>query len=388
MQISVRSHLIAGTAAVVGASAIAMTPVLQHDLQLPALHMPSTSTIDVALAGFDSPVSEIFRTLGQVNTLIFGSGDALGDYPFIFNLAGMATIQAGYGFNATGIIPQIINDRLPIISQLGVNGSAYLDSSFNALYSIGYTLSEGVWNAAGEALTLNIPGAVNTLLAAVQTAGETALQSGQYVLNNVVAKASALLSAVPSLASLVVNSALGQAQVLVGAFAQVAQNVVAGLQAGDFEATWNAAVDGLFGPTGIPGVVNALTIGAGVQTDATTVVPSVRGVVQAAVKGVADALSVTAPSPGPVPPPAAAQSAAQSAAPSAAALRSAAAVESSSAEVTPTAGDEGSGSDSATPGDNANGGSETKSGSAKAGAKHGLGGSKRAAKASAGKSSD
>ncbi len=211
MQISVRSQLIAGTAAVVGASAIAMTPVTQANLALPALHMPSAATVDVALAGFDNPLSEVFKTLGQTNTLIFGSGDALGDYPFILNLTGLATIKAGYAFNATGIIPQIINDHLPIISQLGKNGSAYLDSSFNALYSVGYTLNEGLWNATGEALTLNFPAAINTLLEAVQVAGQTALQSGAYVLNNVVAKASALLSAVPTLASLVVNSTLGQA---------------------------------------------------------------------------------------------------------------------------------------------------------------------------------
>lgn len=385
MQISLRSHLIAGTAAVVGASAIAMTPVMQHDLQLPAVHLPSAAAIDVALAGFDNPLSELFKTLAQTNTFIFGAGNTPADYaPFIQTLNAYGVVQMGYNFNSVGVIPQIINDHLPVISQLGMNGAAYLDSSFNALYSVGYTLNEGLWNATGQALALDIPGAIDTLVTAVQTAGETALQSGAYVLNNVVAKASALLSEVPTLASLVVNSAIGQAQVLVGAIVKVAENVVAGLEAGDFEATWNAAVDGLFGPTGIPGVINALTIGAGVQTGAvppvTGVVPSVRGVIQATVHGIATALATTAPSPGPVPPPAAAKSAA----PSAAALRSAAADESSTVTETAVTADEGAGGNSATPGDSSSGGSESKGGAAKAGARHGLGGSKRAAKASAG----
>lgn len=387
MQISVRSHLIAGTAAVVGASAIALTPVTQANLVLPDIKVPAIG--QVALAGFDSPISELFKTLAQVNTFIFGAGNTPADYaPFISSLNGYGTVVGGYNFNSVGIVPQIINDHLPVMSQLGKNGSAYLDSSFNALYSVGFTLSEGLWNAAGQALSLDIPGAVNTLLAAVQTAGETALQSGAYVLNNVVAKASALLSAVPTLTSLVVNSAIGQAQVLIGAVTNVANAVVAGIQAGNFEATWNAAVDGLFGPTGIPGVINALTIGAGVQIGGvppvTNVVPSVRGVIQATVHGIATALATTAPSPGPVPPP----TAAKSVAPSSAALRTAAA-ESSTASDTSVAGTEASGGNSATPGDNSNSGGASNGGTAKAGAKGGLGGSKRAAaKASASKSAE
>ncbi|AQT79147.1 hypothetical protein B1R94_07470 [Mycolicibacterium litorale] len=373
----------------VGASAIAMTPVMQHDLQLPAVQLPSAAAVDVALAGFDSPLSELFKTFGQVNTFIFGSGNTAGDFaPFISTPGGYGLIQTVYGFNSVGIVPQIINDHLPIISQLGKNGSAYLDSTFNAIYSVGYTLSEGVWNAVGQAASLNFPAAVNTILTAVQTAGQTALQAGNFVLNNVVAKASALISAVPTLANLLVNATIGQAQVLAGTVVKVAQNVMAGIQAGDIEATWNAAVDGLFGPTGIPGVINALTVGAGVQTGAvppvTGVVPSIRGEIQAVVHGVATALATTAANP-PVPPPAAARSAA----PSAAALRVAAAEPAAADEGGSAATKDGSGDNSATSGDNASGGaSESKGDTAKASANRGLRDSKRAAKASAGKSSD
>lgn len=379
MQISLRSHLIAGTAAVVGASAIAMTPVVaQHDLALPAIQSPAAS-VAVQLAGYDSPISELFRSLGQANNFIFGSGNTLADYPFIQSPGGLAIIQAGYNFNAAGIFPQIINDAAPILRQLGTNGSAYLDSTFNALYQIGFDLSEGVWNAAGDLATLNFTGAVNTLIAAVQSAGATALQAGNYVLTNVIAKATALASSIPTLANLVVGAVTGQAQVLAGAVVTFANSVVAAVQTGNPETIWNTVVDGLVGPTGLPGVINALTVGAGVQTGPATVVPSVRGVIQATVKGITAALA-TSGSGTPVPPPA---TALESPAPTAASLRSAAAEEESTpAADNNTKSDEGStGGSSATAGDNNNSGSASSDeGGSKGGGKS-TGGSKRAHKA-------
>lgn len=383
MQISLRSHLIAGTAAVVGASAIAMTPVVaQHDLALPAIQSPAASA-QVLLAGYDSPISELFRSLGQANNFIFGSGNTLADYPFIQSPGGLAIIQAGYNFNAAGLFPQIINDAAPILRQLGTNGSAYLDTTFNALYQIGFDLSEGVWNAAGQALTLDISGAVNTLIAAVQSAGATALQAGNFVLSNVVAKATALISEVPTLANLVVGAVTGQAQVLAGAVVTFANNLVAAVQTGNPETIWNTTVDGLFGPSGLPGVINALTVGAGVQTGVATVVPSVRGVIQATVKGIATALAT--PGTGtPVPPPATAVSNA----PSASALRAAASEEASTPAADSTKSDEGSTGGGATAGDN-NGGSATGSDEGSgSGASKSTGGSKRAHKAAASKSSE
>ena len=42
-----------------------------------------------------------------------------------------------------------------------------------------------MWNAAGELLSLDISGAINTLVNAVQVAGNTALAAGNYVAENV-----------------------------------------------------------------------------------------------------------------------------------------------------------------------------------------------------------
>ncbi len=58
MQISLRSQMIAGTAAIVGASAIALTPVVAQHEMLPNIQLPSASSA-VALAGFDSPITEL-----------------------------------------------------------------------------------------------------------------------------------------------------------------------------------------------------------------------------------------------------------------------------------------------------------------------------------------
>ncbi|MCV7347601.1 hypothetical protein [Mycolicibacterium rhodesiae] len=368
-----------------------MTPVTQANLALPDLQMPSVS--QVALAGFDSPLSELLGTFSSLNQWVLSADNTTAGYTDLGGLVsagGVAIAKGGYQFNAVGLLPQIINDHLPIISQLGYNGAASLGSAANAATTIGLIASEGLWNLPGafvtatqQALSGDIPGAIATLQSAIVgpfvAAGQVALASANYMLDNAVARGTALLGAVPDLVNLVVQSSIGQAQVLAGTFSAVVQNVITGITNGNAEEAWNAAVDGFFGPRGIPGAILNLTVGAGVQTDAATVVPSVRGVIQAAVHGVADALSQTGSAP-PVPPPAAA---AKTASPSASALR-VAAVESSSADESGNA-KSGSGSD-ASASDHSNN-SNAKSGTAgKSGAKKGVAGSKRPAKASASKS--
>lgn len=393
MQISIRSQLIAGTAAVVGASAIAMTPVTQANLALPDLHIPSVN--QVALAGFDSPLSELLGTVSSLNQWVLSADNTTAGYTDLGGLVtagGVAIAKGGYQFNAVGLLPQIINDHLPIISQMGYNGAASLGSAANAATTIGLIASEGLWNLPGafvtatqQALSGDIPGAISTLQSALVgpfvAAGQVALASANYMLDNAVARGTALLGAVPDLVNLVVQSSIGQAQVLAGAFSAVVQNVITGITNGNAEEAWNAAVDGFFGPRGIPGTVLNLTVGAGVQIDAATVVPSARGVIQAAVHGIADALSQTGSAP-PVPPPAAAKSAS----PSASALR-VAAVEESSPAVDSGAGNAKSGSGSDASASDHSNTSNAKSGSSgKSSAKKGVAGSKRPAKASASKS--
>ena len=206
-------------------------------------------------------------------------------------------------YSSVGVIPQIIDDALPIISQLGYNGSDYLNVTGDALFGAGYALSEGVWNAIGDLLTLNIQGAVETFANSISVAGTLLLGAGGYVLQNVVAKAQAVFNTLASGVGTILGVTAAQISLVVAKTVQVVQDTFA---ATTFEGGWNAAIDGLFGPSGIPGTILNLTLGEGVQvapiTGATQdeitasfkagFVPSVRTEVQGLVKEITADLQV------------------------------------------------------------------------------------------------
>ena len=326
MQISLRSHLIAGTAAVVGASAIAMTPVMGAQLSLPAINVPTVAK--VTLAGLDSPISELLGSVILGGQLLFNTSQDVTDRdlwgPTAFQIAptapapdaGSAPVfpaalvtDALGGYSSIGLLPQIIDDALPITRQLGINGSDYLNVAVAGLSAAGIALSEGVWNAAGDLLTLDIPGALATLAASISAAGTLALGSGAYVLSGVVTRAQAVVEAVIGSLPLIIGATVAQLSLVVNTTIGVVTDTFA---ATTFEDGWNAAIDGIFGATGIPGTILNVTIGAGQQTGpipagppptfapteasiAENYVPSVRTVVQSAVKGVANALATPVP---------------------------------------------------------------------------------------------
>jgi hypothetical protein len=103
------------------------------------------------------------------------------------------------------LIPQIINDGLPALRQLGINASDYLDTAVNAVATAGIAISQGVWNlpsavitATQEALGGDVAGALATLRAAIRgpitTAGTALLAAGTYVLTGVTTRAAAVLA--------------------------------------------------------------------------------------------------------------------------------------------------------------------------------------------------
>ena len=312
MQISLRSHLIAGTAAVVGASAIAMTPVMGAQLSLPAINVPTVAK--VTLAGLDSPISELLGSVILGGQLLFNTSQDVTDAdlwgPTAFQQGGVPIFPAALetdalgGYSSIGLLPQIIDDALPITRQLGINGSDYLNVAVAGLSAAGIALSEGVWNAAGDLLTLDIPGALATLADSISAAGTLALGSGAYVLSGVVTRAQAVVEAVIGSLPLIIGATVAQLSLVVNTTIGVVTDTFA---AATFEDGWNAAIDGIFGATGIPGTILNVTIGAGQQTAPITTfppteadiaaayVPSVRTVVQSAVKGVANALATPVP---------------------------------------------------------------------------------------------
>lgn len=357
MQISLRSPLVAGTAAVVGATAIAMTPVSATHLQLPNLKVPSVE--QVALSGYDSPLSELLLSLGVVNDSLFNAN------------VGATPPLPWKQLSKEGLVPQVIADALPIIRELGVNGSDYLYVSGKGLGQSAYLVSEGVWNATGQLLSLNISGAIATLVTAVSNAGNLALATGSYVLANVINRATAVAADLAALVPDLIQGSINQVLVVAGAAAKIAQDTLAAVVALDPETAWNTAVNGLLGPDGLPGIVTRLAIGAGVVAPApiSGFVPSVRTQISTVVQTIKGGLAT----PSPVPPPVAAVA-------SPAALREAAAVKPATAVV---AGNEGGGgAQGASDNDN-----KSVDGAAQAGAvdtgvkagKRGVGSSKRAA---------
>ena len=362
MHISLRSPLIAATAAVVGTGAIVMTPVTEARLNMASIPLPSVA--QVALAGFHSPLAQLLGTVDLANQYILNGtsdvtdpaswpganfGTEFGGPPV--NLPGIVPGILGpydptnppYGafgtnvFTYVGVIPQSIVDGLPMISQLGINGSNYLNVTGNALTAAGIALSQGVWDAVGQAIALNIPAALATLAAAVNVAGTTLLAAGTYVASGVITNATAVFNVLAGSLPTLIGATLAQAQLVAASTIAVANSTVAALSAGNFQGAWNAAVDGLLGPTGVPGTLLNLTIGEGVQiapiTGATPAaiqasfaagfVPSILTELQSATRQVVAALQT----PNPVPPVAAASITARAAA----ASRAAAATSGSSA---------------------------------------------------------
>ena len=90
----------------------------------------------VALTGFNNPISELIGTIQMATSYLFSGaspqiaanwpysnfgatfGPPPGNIPGFIPAFVLPTDAAG-GYSAVGVIPQIINDHLPIISQLG-----------------------------------------------------------------------------------------------------------------------------------------------------------------------------------------------------------------------------------------------------------------------------
>jgi len=307
VQISFRSHLMAGTAAVVGAGAIAINPVMGAQLSLPSITVPAAA--QVALAAFNSPLAQLFATLDLGNQYLLSAADPTlaevispvwpfanfgttfgvppANYPLLPTVLGTAALG---GYTSVGLLPQFIDDSLPIISQLGYNGLNYLNLTVGALSAAGIVLTQSVWDAAGLLLQGNISLALTEISTAISFAGQELLFAGGYVLNNVIVKASAVINTlVGSLPQLLAVTA-AQAAVVAATAGAVVTNTVTALSLGNIQAAWNYAVDGLLGPSGIPGALLNLSIGAGIQTGpivtpdaagiAAVFVPSTRTLVQ------------------------------------------------------------------------------------------------------------
>jgi hypothetical protein len=85
------------------------------------------------------------------------------------------------------------------------------------------------------------------------------------VLYGVLARAEAVANIAIGSVPYLLGAGVAQLGFLVGRSIKVVTDTIGALGSLNFEGAWNAAIDGLLGPTGIPGAILNLTIGAGQQ---------------------------------------------------------------------------------------------------------------------------
>ena len=260
MHATFRSSLSTTAVAVLAAGAVATAPVMDSAA-------PSVSSAPVALTALDGPIGELALTVGLIANDLFNGNDIFGDYEW-------EPYQ--------GLLPEFIFTALPIITQLGYNGSSYLGEAVGALSNAVFFLDNGLVNlpsaiitAAGQAIGGDISGALTTLYNAtvvpVQDAVFEVIGAGSNIVSSVVNNAISVISTIPGIAVGLVSAVVGGAGALVTAVVNIATQTVAALASGDLETAWNTVVDGLFGPVGedgtfessIPGVIESITIGPG-----------------------------------------------------------------------------------------------------------------------------
>lgn len=320
---TLRTHLIAGAAVVATAGAMTLAPVAA---QQQAIHIPTV--MPVSLAAFDNPFNAIIATATMAQNYIFGAYYNGGDVPTPgagaenwtdagFDQTGgdllnsLLYTQTSLGFYTfVGTNAQGIWDNSPVTDQLGINISDYVNVGLDGVAGAATAISTGVWNfpsAVVDAVQLALGGdfgaAISALGAAIlnpiTAAGESLLAAGSYVLANVINRAGAALAVLPQILTTYAAAAAGGADLLAVKQAEITQAVLSNLVSLNFEGAWNAAVEGLLGPTGTPGLALNLSIGAGVQIGPieseadipTNFVPSLRTAAQAATWSLQNALS-------------------------------------------------------------------------------------------------
>ncbi|MGV1006960.1 MAG: hypothetical protein ACOYEV_19845, partial [Candidatus Nanopelagicales bacterium] len=221
-----------------------------------------------------------------------------------------------------GLIPNLLNEPLPVATQLLTNWIGYGNTALQAGGAAAGYLSSVLWAPVGltaaivaDVLTLNfadipvqIQDTIANVVANATNAFNAVVGGVSAIVQNVVAKAQAVVQYLTA----AIPSALAAIPAQIGVLTTTAQGVLTdittALSAGNIQGVWNAAVNGLLSPGGdqnytVPGDLLNLTLGAGVQVGDVTdqesyyanVVPSVRNVVQTFGQGLTSALETTAP---------------------------------------------------------------------------------------------
>ena len=273
MQLSLRSQLIAGVAAL-SATAVTVAPIAQPNL----LASPQQVAAAIQLSAFANPVTELLGTLALTSEFIFWQ-DSLPSpsdlfWPDSFYNSDFTFVYAPINY---GLLPDALNQfSSGALSAVLTNLSGYIDTTIYGATGVAIGVSDAVFNtpfalitAAQLALAGQVDAAIAELqaqiLAPLQDGIATGVQAGTYILNNVVANATTLLTdTLPRLVSGLVDATVEGTTLLVQTAIGVATDVVSNLASANIEGAWNAAVNGLLDPgTGLLGAVVALTVGVG-----------------------------------------------------------------------------------------------------------------------------
>jgi hypothetical protein len=202
MSVSLRSHLLVGTAAVATASAVIVSAGTISASSLPAVKVPVAA--DVALAawyGNFDPLGDIMDTLQYANLYLFSIAE-----------------PPATAFDRAGIVPDLLAAGFPSVTQYALNASDYVNQVGNyllqdydsqadilpgALRALSWAINALPLNAialAQQVATGNVYKALQTVQFAVinplQYAAYQVLNLGLYELGGVAARAAAVVTAV------------------------------------------------------------------------------------------------------------------------------------------------------------------------------------------------
>lgn len=207
--ISIRSYLIAGTAAVVGAGAIALTPVPQSPDVSPAA-LPSAPVAEIALTGVSLPLTDIIgvlQTLGGLGGSLTGALGGFLPQQFIDD-----------------VVAEVLDQATPLMTAAAGEVFDYLGSALSGLLvgpdSIPVRLGAAVGNipaaltAAVQALsTGDIAGAVQAvtigLAAPLTEVGRSIEDASQSFQNFLVSELNGVVGALPGILLSAIQTVFG-----------------------------------------------------------------------------------------------------------------------------------------------------------------------------------
>lgn len=246
MQISLRSQLIAGVA-MVGASAIAITPITQPNV-LPTVHAPAIHNVV-----YDNP----FIVFGP--TLEFAVED-------------IASLISG-----------TVAEPLPILRTFAVNQIGNVTDLLVAAGAIGIGVGASLWNVPGGVITATVAllsGDVQGAITALQTAlidpiaielTNVTIPRITAVVTNTINHLTGLVNVLPTAVLGIINATVNAVSATIAATVATGQQFVNQLTALNPEGMWNAVIDGVLGTTGILDTLRATTIGGGPTSISTAV---------------------------------------------------------------------------------------------------------------------